>query len=49
MTKIIITIALFISGLVSAQEKFEQEMGKAFQLWDEGKIPKHRQFSKQLL
>jgi hypothetical protein len=37
MTKIIITIALFISSLVSAQGQFEQGMGKAFQLWGEGK------------
>ncbi len=37
MTKIIIAIALFISSLVSAQGQFEQGMGKAFQLWGEGK------------
>lgn len=37
MTKIIITIALFISSLLSAQGQFEQGMGKAFQLWGEGK------------
>lgn len=37
MTKIIIAIVLFISSLVSAQGQFEQGMGKAFQLWGEGK------------
>ncbi|MDD5152255.1 MAG: hypothetical protein PHC28_17555 [Flavobacterium sp.] len=37
MTKIIITIVLFISNLVAAQGQFEQGMGKAFQLWGEGK------------
>jgi len=37
MTKIIITISLFVCGLVSAQAKFEEGMGKAFQLWGEGK------------
>lgn len=37
MTKIIIAIAFFISSLVSAQGQFEQGMGKAFQLWGEGK------------
>lgn len=37
MTKIIIAIALFISSLVSAQGQFDQGMGKAFQLWGEGK------------
>jgi hypothetical protein len=37
MTRIIITIALFISSLVSAQGQFEQGMGKAMQLWGEGK------------
>ena len=37
MTKIIVTIVLFISSLVSAQGQFEQGMGKAFQLWGEGK------------
>lgn len=37
MTKIIIIIALFISSLLSAQGQFEQGMGKAFQLWGEGK------------
>lgn len=37
MTKIIIVITFFISSLVSAQGQFEQGMGKAFQLWGEGK------------
>jgi hypothetical protein len=37
MTKIIIVIVLFITSLVSAQGQFEQGMGKAFQLWGEGK------------
>ena len=37
MTKIITTIALFICSLLSAQGQFEQGMGKAFQLWGEGK------------
>ncbi len=37
MTKIIIAITLFITSLVTAQGQFEQGMGKAFQLWGEGK------------
>ncbi|SHH03872.1 hypothetical protein SAMN05444372_11366 [Flavobacterium micromati] len=37
MTKIITTIAFFICSLLSAQGQFEQGMGKAFQLWGEGK------------
>lgn len=37
MTKIIVTIVFFITGIVSAQGQFEQGMGKAFQLWGEGK------------
>ena len=37
MTKISIVIALFVSSLLSAQAEFEQGMGKAFQLWGEGK------------
>ncbi len=37
MTKIIVAIVLFITSLVSAQGKFDQGMGKAFQLWGEGK------------
>jgi hypothetical protein len=36
-TKIITAIAFFICSLVSAQGQFEQGMGKAFQLWGEGK------------
>lgn len=37
MSKIIVTIVLFISSYISAQGQFEQGMGKAFQLWGEGK------------
>lgn len=37
MTKIIVAFVLFISSLVSAQGQFEQGMGKAFELWGEGK------------
>lgn len=37
MTKIITTIALFICTLASAQGQFEKGMGKAFELWGEGK------------
>jgi len=37
MKKIITTIAFFTMIVVSAQGKFEQGMGKAFQLWGEGK------------
>ncbi|WP_144892988.1 hypothetical protein [Flavobacterium tiangeerense] len=37
MTKIIVTIVLFISSYVSAQGQFEQGMGKALQLWGQGK------------
>ncbi len=37
MTKVIITITLFICGTLSAQTKFDEGMGKAFQLWSEGK------------
>jgi hypothetical protein len=37
MKKIITTIALFVAVLASAQGQFEQGMGKAFQLWKEGK------------
>ena len=37
MVKVIVTIVLFISSLVSAQGQFEQGMGKAFGLWKEGK------------
>lgn len=35
--KIIVVTTLFITSIVSAQGKFEQGMGKAFQLWGEGK------------
>ena len=37
MKKTITTIALLLVLLVSAQGQFEQGMGKAFQLWGEGK------------
>ena len=37
MKKTITTIALFLVLFVSAQGQFEQGMGKAFQLWGEGK------------
>jgi hypothetical protein len=37
MTKIITTIALFISTLVFSQGKYEQGMGKSLTLWGEGK------------
>ena len=37
MSKIIVTIVLFISSYVSAQGQFEQGMGQALQLWGEGK------------
>ena len=37
MKKIITTIALFVAVISSAQGQFEQGMGKAFQLWGEGK------------
>ena len=37
MIKIITTITFFICSLVSAQGQFEQGMGKALQLWGEGK------------
>ena len=37
MKTAITTIALFLVLLVSAQGQFEQGMGKAFQLWGEGK------------
>lgn len=37
MSKIIVTIVLFICSYVSAQGQFEQGMGKALQLWGEGK------------
>ena len=37
MKKIITSIALFVAVIASAQGQFEQGMGKAFQLWGEGK------------
>jgi hypothetical protein len=37
MNKIISTVAFFTVIMVTAQGKFEQGMGKAFQLWGEGK------------
>ncbi|MDR6846101.1 hypothetical protein [Flavobacterium granuli] len=37
MKKIITTIALLVVVISSAQGQFEQGMGKAFQLWGEGK------------
>jgi hypothetical protein len=37
MKKIITTIALFVAVISSAQGQFEQGMGRAFQLWKEGK------------
>jgi hypothetical protein len=37
MKKVITTIALFVAVISSAQGQFEQGMGKAFQLWKEGK------------
>jgi hypothetical protein len=37
MKKIITSIALLLVVIVSAQGQFEQGMGKAFQLWGEGK------------
>ena len=37
MKKIITTIALFVVAVITAQGQFEQGMGKAFQLWGEGK------------
>ena len=37
MKKIITTLALFVSVILFAQGQFEQGMGKAFQLWGEGK------------
>lgn len=37
MTKIITITALLICSILTAQGQFEQGMGKAFQLWGEGK------------
>lgn len=37
MTKIIITLVLFVTSQLFSQGQFEQGMGKAFALWGEGK------------
>lgn len=37
MEKVLIILALAISGLIQGQENYEQGMDKAFQLWEEGK------------
>lgn len=37
MKNFIFTVAILVSGLVSAQGQFEQGMGKAMLLWSEGK------------
>lgn len=37
MTKIILTVTLFVCSILSAQTKYEEGMKKAFQLWGEGK------------
>lgn len=37
MEKVLIILALTISGLIQGQENFEQQMDKAFQLLEEGK------------
>ena len=37
MTKIIITLALLVVSIVNGQSQFEQGMGRAFSLWEEGK------------
>jgi len=37
MTKLIVTLVLFITSLVSAQSQYESGMQKAFALWGEGK------------
>lgn len=37
MTKIILTIVLFVTTQIFSQGQFEQGMGKAFALWGEGK------------
>ncbi len=37
MKKVILVLAILVSGLTQAQGKFEQGMGKAFGLWKEGK------------
>ena len=37
MKKIIVIIVLFVTSLASSQTQFEQGMGQAFSLWNEGK------------
>src|SRR6478672_1300206 len=37
MRKSITIIVLFVTAMLSAQGKFEEGMGKAFQLWKDGK------------
>lgn len=37
MTKIIVTLVLLVTSLLSAQTGYEENMGKAFALWGEGK------------
>lgn len=37
MTKIIVTFVLFLTSLIHAQGKYEQNMSNAFALWGEGK------------
>lgn len=37
MTKIITALTLFVCSLLAAQSQYEQGMGKAMQLWGEGK------------
>jgi hypothetical protein len=37
MKKVILGLAILVSGLIQAQGQFEQGMGKAFGLWKEGK------------
>lgn len=37
MEKVLIILAMAISGLIQGQGNFEQEMDNAFQLWEEGK------------
>ena len=37
MTKIITVLTFFVCNLLAAQTQYEQGMGKAMQLWGEGK------------
>ena len=37
MKNFIVTLAILVSGFASAQDQFQQGMGKAMQLWGEGK------------